>query len=214
MISSSSEELQLLKQIQRYGFKAAITAGGFVRDSYLKKPYKDVDIFLWSPWAEDNIEVSTAIREESIEDTIYDMCQLADSTHSDDYAERATGEFDCADGNYSNSLISEVWNVEKNDISYQFIFTNCKPQVYVENHFDIGICKAFCDGTKISLLPDFLKDIRNKTLTVGNPEMSQKHFDAVLRKHLQRMKKQFPTHKVVVHPDMLSFVNDRNKHLL
>ena len=43
----TKDHIWVLKQMHKVGYHSAIIAGGAVRDSYFKKPIKDVDVFYW-----------------------------------------------------------------------------------------------------------------------------------------------------------------------
>jgi len=110
--------------------------------------------------------------------------------------------------------ITQVWNCLKEGRQYQLIFLNVSPLEYVDKYFDIGLCKAYCDGTRVRFTKDFSIDATQKTLTVCGQGLTKRHFNCILENHLRRMKNKFPGYVARVADHNLELVDNDNKHLI
>lgn len=214
VLNQSHEAIQILKLFQIAGFKSAIIAGGAIRDIYHSTEISDYDIFLQHPGA--------VISEDLL---IQTLGQFYKQTNDELYSATDDGSNGYMPSSKSKkkSRIVEVWNLNRYNLTasyydsyncYQFIFLAHDPVEYVKKHFDIGLCKAYCDGVKIHLSEDFMEDSNNQTLTICAKEMSRSEFDYVLDHHLPKLTDKFPGWKVVVAQQNLCHVDENNKYLL
>lgn len=218
-ISGHSEMVRVLRHLQnRWGFSSALIGGGAIRDIYFQQFPKDVDIFLWDPSSKacpDPVRRNPRVLNE---DMIWEMmdCRGDRSFWQRDWVEQGSlHDEDDEDALYFISkYITQVWNCVKEGRQYQLIFLNVAPLDYVNKYFDIGLCKAYCDGYKVRFTKDFSIDATQKTLTICGEDISKRHFDYILENHLARMKRKFPGYVARVAPHNLSLVDDGNKHLI
>jgi hypothetical protein len=207
-ITVNDEIVQTLRMIQSVGFSSAIIAGGAVRDLYLGKDISDIDIFVWDP------EFSTETLDYGYHDDFSDYDGVAawweilglddpDLFNAHDTIEQ------CFDGYmYSDTSekITRMWNIHKEGIKYQIIFTRVRPEEHIKKYFNIGLCKAYCNGTKFTLLPDFIKDAKRNTLTIVGQDMTQWEFDYTVNHHIPKLKLKYPNFTMKIAPHNQKFI--------
>lgn len=82
----------------------------------------------------------------------------------------------------------------------EVITLTMNPTEYVERYFDLGICKAYFNGSKVHYTPDFMRDVRGKTITLCG-EMSPNQLYRSLNKHTGRMLQKFPGYDLRIDRD-------------
>ena len=205
-----SEPIKILRKLQAIGFTSAIIAGGAVRDDYADESINDFDIFMWDPNHSNEYPTKQIKEGQSNEDYFYGLFskildtdsleQLLSSDPENGYAENQAG-----DGSIGAQLTS-IWEGLTDFSLYQFIFTKINPVDHVNKYFDIGFCKAYCDGTKIRYTQDFLHDWKNKTFTIVGENMTQDQFNYVMEYHVDKLEWKYPHFQVEVAP--------HNQHLM
>lgn len=191
----NSDILKTLSMIQSAGFFSAIIAGGVIRDMYHNIPHSDIDIYLWDPFhsPENSLEINDPTLGYRY---IWDMMNL----------NRNDGPIHTVFKEYSsNSHVTGIYDVHKDGEKYQLITVDMKPTSYVNEHFDIGLCKAYTNAEIVRYTPDFLTDATSETLTVVGKEMSQDQFDHTMYHHLPKLKEKYPNFEIKI--------ADHNKHL-
>lgn len=185
-----------LTWLQQAGFHSAIIAGGAFRDLYHEIYPRDIDIFAWDP----NFSKETTPFEELKNnrkenpghvwrtgpdcDKIWaNLFQLEDY----DEVEQRFGEYDEQEGK-----ITAVWDIFKTQTNFQVIFTKLPPIEHMEQHFNIGLCKCYCDGQKIRYTNDFVNDATNKTLTIVGKNMSHGEYRHTIDQHIPRLRQKYP----------------------
>jgi hypothetical protein len=184
--NGSSEPIRKLRHLRQY-FPSAILAGGALREDYMDKfdEINDYDFFIKSP-----TDHASKTAEEIIEKVIHivfpnplDVEVLLDSAY-------LTKEESESDERSPGALaeITSVWDVIDNDgENYQLIFSKQNPIQHVENHFDIGLCKTYCDGKKIHYSDDFLTDVKNRTMTIVGKNMTKEQVEYAVFYHADRL---------------------------
>lgn len=210
---AGSEPIKKLKQIQQQISRFypgsffpgnAILAGGSIRDTYFGKSDEitDYDIFIYD----------LAMTPEQIQHSIEQVF----SSH-DGIEQLFTNEYLTIEEQHdtlgeikpgSHQQITGVWETTENDHTYQLIFTKNKPIVHVEKFFDIGLCKAYCDGTKIRYTHDFLLDAKNKTLTIVGDDMTKDQVEYAIFHHADKISWKYDGFRVVVPHRYQKFVED------
>lgn len=213
-ITPHHDMVRSLRLIQRRGYISALIAGGAIRDMYFQHPIKDIDIFLWDPDTKGNNECHPADAGSINEKYITKLMDLdvVQSWYRRDFAMRSgLGE----DEEYMvTKHVTQVWSVVKNELPYQLIFLNIKPLEFVEKHFDLALCKAYCDGYKIRYTKDFSIDAQRQTLTICSHGLTQRHFDYILETYLPRIKEKYPNFVAKVADHNVQFVDPKNSHLI
>lgn len=183
-IHKHDEIIRVLHQIQSTGFHSAVVAGGAVRDIYFNLLARDIDVFIWDP----NYSTETVL-DQPWENIVHPdkgpklIAELMRLRSGDQVKRDFYGGSD---------RISAVWNVSKNFFPYQLIFLKRPPLELIDNHFDFGICKCYCDGQKFRFTPHFMQDARNKTITLVGRDMTQKEYEYTMNNHLPRIQEKFP----------------------
>lgn len=180
------EPTRTLRKIRDTIGCSAIIAGGYYRDLYNGIAFSDVDIYLrgddgdfndayWTNFF--NLQTSNFLSKDSI--------QTLSETN---------GEYDVA----NNARIIAVFGMVMNEVRYNLIVVDCDPIEYVHNRFDFGICKVYCDGTKITFTEEFMADVLNKTLTFSDHEFSKSNFNHAMHVHYVKLKEKYPDYTLVV----------------
>ncbi len=174
---------QLVK-LRRFGWNAII-AGGAVRDTYHDRMISDVDIF-----AEENSNFLSKIDSNyaSTKWTEY-WKQLFNFNEEKNDSIKFFG-----DGYVFNILdnkICAVWEIRKGLKRYQIIVVNKDPRAYVSENFDYGICRAYCDGTKMHFTNEFLQDSLNKTITLYPENLTDKQIEYALDHHIKKIRAKY-----------------------
>jgi hypothetical protein len=188
--------IPVLKTIKE-AFPEAIIAGGALRDAYHKKQIKDYDIFISAEDAEEDIY------DESL------WIDLLDLKTEGILCDEITNVSDNEEGSCTGrNFIDVVWEINKNYIDYNIIAIDMDPEVYVNEHFDIGLCKAYTDGKKIRLTEDFLYDSRHHLLSIVAKNMPQPEFVRMMDNHVQRIKLKYPGWKLEVPPEYQGYYKE------
>lgn len=201
-INAHHDMVRALRRLHVAGFPSALIAGGAIRDLYFGNHIKDVDIFL-------EVDVFGKCTDPDYIWNIMDCKMDEPFWRFDEITESSpTGE------QYVGQLVEQVWDVYRDQTAYQLIFLNVPPEEYVNKHFDIGLCKAYCDSSKLRFTRDFSNDAANKTLTIVAEEINQAQFNYILHHHLVRMKRKFPGYTTRVAPHLMDFIDDSNRHMI
>lgn len=194
-----------LKWFQQRGVYAKVM-GGFVRDSFLGKPVKDMDIYL-----ETDEKVSL--------DDIKKMADDFYKARGHEYILHKSKQMEGAEESPYNTFMTvfSSVNVPEGDFGVDLIFP---PSGYSHTgEFDIALCETSLGlrfGTEEvrHYQPEsFMKDVQDKTLTVqrvedglyrmlnGYKEQTDEQFEVSFKRmcgHLDRLKEKYPDHNVVV----------------
>ena len=178
---------QTLTAFHDVGYTSAIVAGGAIRDSIMNTTVNDIDVYLLDPAHCANSP--TDIMNKRILYSIFSHVQ-----HEQDrlieHSTTAKVKY------YMNDLISQVWNVFIGSAKIQVIVLKKDPVDFVLENFNIGLCQAYYDNTSITLTPEFLNDMNNKTLTIVGEKMTQVDMDNTIRFHLPKLRAKFPNFKI------------------
>ncbi len=190
-LNKNSDFIFMLSKI-REKIPSAIIAGGAIRDLYHNKQINDIDIYI----------PATGSHSNEIDDVQY-WKQLFDLKTSGLFSSdniRIMNPESCV-GYENNNHIGMVWEITKAEKLYNLIVTDIDPTEYVTKYFDIGLCKAYCDGTRIKLTADFMHDSIFKRLTVVSNSISQEGFNHMMEHHVEKLKNKYPAHTLVIPPE-------------
>ncbi len=196
-LNKNNEYIHTLLKIQDY-LPEAIIAGGAIRDLYHNKPIKDIDIYV----PQDD---GVAVHSVSFWRQVFDL-----NTMHGDYIDHSGTDGESYNG---KNHIGVVWEIQKRGVLYNIIIVDVLPVEYVNDFFDIGLCKAYCDGKKIRLTADFMCDSQNKLLTVVSKHLPQEEFDGMMDNHVARLKTKYPSHTLVVPLKYKDFYNNYQQTL-
>lgn len=208
-----SEPVKILHRLQQFGYKSAIIAGGAIRDDFTGKEINDYDIFLWDPRMSQEFHnpcsMSSRLDLESDAFEIERRTEFADLLQTLEidqiFQPGLYGPLASVDGNPLNrpgigAKLTGIWEAQLEYNEYQLIYTQVPPIKHVEKFFDIGLCKAYCDGIKIRYTPDFMKDIKNCTFTIVAQDMSQEQFNYTIDYHVDKLEWKYPGFNIDVAP--------------
>lgn len=203
-LSKNNTFIYTLSKIRKT-IPTTIIAGGAIRDLYHNKPINDVDIYVSLSAIEKNIEIDT----EKFWIQMFDIDSRSLFNH--EYIKQLGG--DDEESYEEKNHIGLVWEIRKSGILYNIIVVDIDPIEYVTRYFDIGLCKAYCDGTKIHLTADFMHDSQFKCLTVVSEEMPQTEFDHMMEYHVKKLKNKYPEHTLVIPPAYEELYKEYNKKI-
>jgi len=184
-ISKNSDMVAHLQRLRKAGWDAII-AGGAVRDTFHENKISDVDIF--------------------IAENVNHRPKIDNNYNSDKWMEywskifqfnpKKNDEIKLFGDEYTfnglDTLILGVWEVLKGNTRYQLILLKIDPRKYVCNHFDFGICRAYCDGTKMHFTNEFLVDSLNQTITLYKENLTEPQLQYAVTNHLQKIQQKYP----------------------
>lgn len=220
-----SDPVKILRRLQQFGYKSAIIAGGAIRDDYTGESISDYDIFLWDPRQSNEfdrlINPVTYKPRLDVESACFEQEQTSwfTSLLNADIVEQifmqggyaggpTNGDGDALDTPGIGSYLTSIWEAEVEYDTYQLIYTPIKPVDHVNKHFDIGLCKAYCDGDKIRYTQDFLRDVRDKTFTICGQGMTPESFEYCMEYHIDKLEWKYPSFTTKVAPHNQKLYDD------
>jgi len=164
----------------------SLIAGGAVRDLYFGQTPRDIDLFIE---IKNKNEIAIIVQMLATQLKGYVQIRVKNSKNKQPYYDEAGG----------HHRILDVVKIEFSDMSapLEVVFVDLPPKQYFEDFFDLGICKAYYDGTKLHYTSDFFKDVKNKTFTVvgkTTPYLLFRTFNT----HIRKLKLRFPDHEIRV----------------
>jgi hypothetical protein len=187
---------QVLSAIQEKDSKAII-AGGAIRDTYMDKPINDIDVFTNHKFSKSDLikllDIDTD-RGEFVRDI---SANQDDSELPSRWAEQGAAKAaSCGEreGIYS---VMEVWKYNQPIVQIVTLQPFMDPVRYVEEKFDIGLCKAYYTGRRVHYSSEFFRDVREKTLTLVG-EMNKHELHYCLDVHCRKLQTKFPDHTITV----------------
>lgn len=138
-------------------------AGGFLRDSLLGRPVKDIDVYIL-------LGENAELKRFAHKPTVYK--KMTSVTYEGDPSNCIRNVYQCTSAGFDRINIITMGP-----------YVNFSE--FIENSFDIGLCKIYYDvgaGT-LHTTPEFEKDVRNKTLTVSHYSPENDHLRRILAKY-------------------------------
>lgn len=185
-LSKIKEPIRTLRKIRNDIGCSAIIAGGYYRDLYNGIAFNDVDIYIRGDEGDFDSDFWKQFFNLQVND-FRSMDSIESLSETDE-------EYDVA----NNARIVTVFGMIMNEVKYNLIIVDCDPVQYVHRRFDFGICKVYCDGTKIRFTEAFMADVRNKTLTFSEHEFSKSNFSHAMHVHYTKLKEKYPDHTLVI----------------
>ena len=173
-VNNIAEIMAYPKEVAARHHLEAFIAGGYLRDTLLNKPVKDIDVFM-IPARLLDFDMDEALllaHDENMEVDMENVYETIDNTINDDICMVA------------NKVVGNI------RYPYNFIFLNqhVSPQAVLDS-FDFGICQIGIDeNMEVITTPEFWKDSLDKTYTLLKwrseerkkfriAKMSEKFFD-------------------------------------
>lgn len=204
-LSTHNKYICALREIRKI-IPSAIIAGGVIRDLYHDKQIHDVDIYVPNDPA--SFIGNGSVYSEIFWKTHFDL-KTNISFAIDSITSSTSGDDEYEEKNHINM----TWNISKNEILYNIIIVDIDPTEYVTKFFDVGLCKAYYDGTKIRLTSDFMRDSQNKTLTIVSESMSEEEFHYMMNKHIVKLQHKFPGHSLVIPSHYAEYYKEYNSNI-
>jgi hypothetical protein len=185
-----SEWVNTLLRLQEH-FPEAVIAGGAIRDTYLDRPVKDIDIFVANRPGVDMKE----LLDKAIGTTGEVLAeQLVD------YENGTTG----VSAVYDYKTPSDFLNLEvrQSHPDYQVIVIDFPKDLnkfasFLMEDFDIGLCRVMHNGREPIVTPEFNHDRVNKTLTVFTKADAPTRSKERTTQRIERISEKYRDHKVV-----------------
>ncbi len=214
-ISINDPAVRVLRTIHKT-YPKAIIAGGAPRDLFLEQPIKDFDIFV-PVVAGSAAQSVTFWRDlfnlEYVEQNEWTDIQLMAFMGHRNIIMKATQTSVPRAGGYEHKRhLKQVFDLLIHDVVFQIIVVHIDPKQYVEDWFDFGLCKAWCDGKQFHFSGPFMEDVQNRTLTVVQKDMSTKEMEFCLTVRKPNLLTKFPGYRFQVAPhlaDLYSKVYNR-----
>ncbi len=207
-ISINDPAVHVLKVIQR-NHPTAIIAGGAPRDLFLELPIKDFDIFV----PHDRKSASSSYWGDlfGLEQTQYngwaDIQAMAFFGH-DNVIMRSSEDPEADSGYKHKQKIQFIWDLIINRVIYQIIvIDSTPPKQYVEDYFDFGICKAWCDGKQFHFSAPFMHDVQHMRLTLNQKTMTMAEMRYCMDHRKPRLLTKLPGYTFKVAPHLLDLYN-------
>lgn len=197
-INRHDETIRTLQLIKNAGFESAIIAGGAIRDLYFDIMPTDIDIFVWDPHFSPEGTDHAAWYANSGGTFWEDVLKLnrRSTVYTSDCVRQSFVDY--GPQQIGSGKITAVWNVLKGYMPYQIIFTVEKPTTHIMKFFDVGLCKAYCDGDVVRYTSEFMHDAKNEQFTVLGQDMSQREFNYAMDHHIPKLQAKFPKYKTVI----------------
>jgi len=199
-LNKVNEPIRILRNINQNYISGSIIAGGYYRDIYHKRPFNDIDIFVHT-----NNSHTKYIRSDAYTTDFWaEVFDLnLDSFWSGDTIE----EMEPDDTYDQLNDMDMVFELVKSEVKYNIVLVDLPPVEYVNDVFDFGICKAYCDGHKVTFTKDFISDAENKTLTFTNKSVSEDSFCYSMNNHLKKLMTKFPNHQVYIPEKYMQYLH-------
>jgi len=213
-IKPTDHMIQTLKLIQNAGHTTAIIAGGAIRDTYHDTLVSDIDIYIQHPSCimSDEVKADCTPIQPFQHHEWYDYWSKITKLRSpqarsfnNDQVRWSYSQYEAPNDTNRNNEILAVWDIFKGFNMYQIIFTSVNPIDYVNRRFDFGLCKAYCDGSRVHFTSDFMSDSMNKTITLVGEDLSDQQVQYALSDHLPKIHEKYPGYRLIV-PDEYSHV--------
>lgn len=154
-------------------FPAAYIGGGCLRDLWLNKPIKDIDIFILNTNDDDIVEF---IKNNNENNLIFTRDMKSYNGLSNSEVKR---------------VITYPNQIDNLNVEFIMLDTDLFP---IYKRFDFGICQIIYDGKEILFSGDFLNDIKNKTFTLVRCD-NESQFERSIRRW-DKFKIQFPEYNL------------------
>jgi hypothetical protein len=183
-----------LYMMHQSGHDTAIIAGGAIRDMFHDVTISDVDIFVQyknknvprAPFGHPSwIEHWTKVFQ--LQDKLFSTVQSVYSPYSDPEGPNGGGR-----------QVMAVWDIFSEGIEYQVIMLNVDPIKYVDQQFDFGICRAYFDGSRVRYSREFVRDSRNKTITLVCDNLSPAQVQYATTHHLAKIQAKYPGYRLEI----------------
>lgn len=161
---------------------SAILAGGYLRDTILERPVKDIDLFC----------------SELGDDKRLALKALFPDAKPEQFSEWLA---------YQGNEVVAVWSLgECAGLPLQLIelAPGCSPVDRAKSH-DFGICQVWHDGTDADSTEAFYRDCHDRSFTLAHCE-DQAQFDRSMRR-FERLSKKYPDHELVIPQEFQQWAN-------
>ncbi len=203
-ISINDPAVRVLRTIQKERYPEAIIAGGAPRDVFLEKPIKDFDIFV----KEDAYATSSGFWRDLFNlnyakaDDWTDIQMMAFMGHRNILMKAKQTSMPRTAGYSHKRHLTQVFDLIIHDVVFQIIVVHIDPKQYVEDWFDFGLCKTWCDGKQFHFSGPFMEDVQNRTLTLVQKDMSPKEMEFCLTVRKPRLLTKFSGYQFQVAPHL------------
>lgn len=192
--------ISFLNKLKSLGFRSAIIAGGAVRDTYFGRDINDIDIYInhADMYDKDSDDIGKLLHQK-IASNPYSFSHLFENN---------------LDVQYGSEYITTIWEYDEDGVIYQIMLLDfITPTGFMQKHFDLGICMAYCDGHQHHFTSEFLQDANNKTITVRG-DFDERQLAHIIDHHLPKVEAKYPQHRTVVSPHLQQYLSAANRGAL
>lgn len=193
----TSENISFLKKLKRFlADDDVIIAGGAIRDAYFEKPISDIDIY-YQHSLDRGVDGPQLENSETLKKLLLPLAKAGSIASVDVKAvtPRDSRGWKPSDY-YSFRFIRSIVDVVHSGQRYQLMATSMPPVEFVQKHFDVNLCRCWYDGVRMRYTGAFLRDARNKTLTIEG-EMTKGEYKTMLNIHIPKLKEKYPDFTVI-----------------
>lgn len=186
--SKSTGMVRQLNRIKDHSWKAAIV-GGAIRDTIHKVPIDNIDVLL-----EFKPEMKDRFKPFDSDTWLHYWSEIFNFKKGDE--QRYLG----GPGKFAVvcSHILSIWQIKKNNERWQLIMINKDIDRYVEENFDFGITRVYCDGEKIRMTDKYLKDIMDKTITLYREHLTENQIKFAIEHNIDNIQRKYPDFRPVI----------------
>ena len=199
----TTDNVWVLEQLHRIGYTSAVIAGGAVRDAYFHKIIHDIDIFYQiNPSNPEDLHNRTKVVKllelDTVDTTPADEAGMVFTffDYADDFIVLFDGKRRTKKSYYSSPHIKSVVEVGKDESIYQLIGLSCDPLTYINQYFDVDLCRCYCDGQRMRYTQAFLNDAGQQTITISG-DLTVGEYRYSLKNHIPRLRRYYPNFRVV-----------------
>lgn len=196
----NSTHIEFLRQFRQFlcgnpDTSSVIIAGGAVRDSYFKKPINDIDIYYQHlpDVLVDGPEMENLNTLKSFAKTLPSSDTFGASVAFDSATPRENWNIT---GSYGSPFIRSIVDVVHMGQRYQLIAVNMPAVEFVEKHFNVDLCRCWCDGKRMRYPSAFMRDAKNKTITIAG-DIGRQQYHYTYQHHLPKIQEKYPDFTVV-----------------
>lgn len=184
----------IINRLEVHHMPSSTIAGGCIRDLYLDRPYRDIDLYVFD--RELKVEYVLGQCEHLDLHLLGDQDQtpiLKKIFNTEDVSlRRQSTDYP----SYGTSSITQVYDIKFDDQIIEMMVLNINPVDYVVNNFDVELSKAYFNRTGLTLTTGFITDVENKTITLSQ-SISPESLQYATNYHIPKIQKYFPDFTVV-----------------
>lgn len=199
---------QIIHELTCSGGLSPIVAGGAVRNLFLDKPIRDVDVYTHPMSSIENLDM--VVNASNIAPHIRSAatkCGIKNyQVEYDDTGKKP--EYEASEVNPIRQIVCVnvtidgiVYPVEIMVMSFEVNFFK-----YIRDFFAVNISKVWIHDGDIRFYPQFVRDLKENTITV-DAEMTGRNIPRVFGYYVNKLSKLLPHHTIAINPNILDTID-------